>query len=316
MPDGEVLKPRRTRRIPPVIDRGGNEEKAVDYYDRNGNLHKETTGQDVFLKLLYGELGRKTILPLLIGPTVSDLGGRFLNTRLSALLIPGFVRRNHIDLGEYMRQEFSSYNDFFTREIRPEFRPLCPEPDALISPCDGRLTICPIGENTLFSIKNSSYTISSLLKNPKLAARYTGGEALIFRLTVDNYHHYCWPADGYKSRNIRIPGVLHTVNPVAVESTTVYHENSREYCVLRTDRFGTIVMMEVGAMIVGKISNLEKSAGYVKRGNEKGCFEFGGSTVILLLEKNRVHLMEDLRQNSLNGFETKVKMGEKIGEQI
>lgn len=89
---------------------------------------------------------------------------------------------------------------------------------------------------------------------------------------MDDYHRYSYPADGEKSENIRISGILHTVNPIAVESVPVYHENTREYCLLKTERFGTLIQMEVGAMMVGRICNYHGPR-YVKKGSEKGRFE-------------------------------------------
>lgn len=80
---------------------------------------------------------------------------------------------------------------------------------------------------------------------------------MILRLTVDDYHHYCYVADGEKSPDVKIPGVFHTVNPAANDVCQIYHENTREYCLLKTEQFGTIAMMEVGAMMVGKITNLK-----------------------------------------------------------
>ena len=113
-----------------------------------------------------------------------------------------------------------------------------------------------------------------------------------------------------KSRARKIPGVFHTVNPAANEVYPIYHENTREYCLLKTEQFGTITMMEVGAMMVGKITNLEENPCEVKRGEEKGYFEFGGSTIVLLLQHGKVRIDEDLLDNTENGYETIVRMGE------
>ena len=158
------------------------------------------------------------------------------------------------------------------------------------------------------------YTLERLLKNKKLAERYLGGYAVILRLTVDDYHHYCYVADGEKSPDVKIPGVFHTVNPAANDVCQIYHENTREYCLLKTEQFGTIAMMEVGAMMVGKITNLKPGACEVKKGEEKGYFEFGGSTIVLLLQHGKVRMDSDLIENSENGYETIVRMGERIGK--
>ena len=112
---------------------------------------------------------------------------------------------------------------------------------------------------------------------------------------------------------MRIPGVLHTVRPVATGTVPVYAENAREYSLLKTENFGVVLMMEVGAMLVGRIVNLHGEA-EVRKGQEKGYFEFGGSTVILVFEKDKVTLAEDILKNNEDGFETAVKMGEVIGK--
>ena len=111
-----------------------------------------------------------------------------------------------------------------------------------------------------------------------------------------------------------VPGVFHTVNPAANDVYPIYKENAREYTLLKTKQFGTILMMEVGAMMVGKITNLHKNPATVKKGQEKGNFEFGGSTIILLIQPGKVRIDYDLIENTEEGYETIVKMGERIGE--
>ena len=181
-----------------------------------------------------------------------------------------------------------------------------------ISPADSKLTVLPITENARFTLKHTDYSVSSLLKNSELARAYHGGYAFIFRLTVDDYHRYCYVDDGIKEENIHIPGNFHTVNPIANNYYPIYKENTREYSILHSNHFGDIVMMEVGALLVGKIVNLHEKA-EVKRGQEKGYFQFGGSTVVLLTKANMVNVDKDILENSKDGIETIVKFGEKIG---
>ena len=286
----------------------------MKYIDRKGNITIEENGQDKFLRHLYNDWGGRLCLKIIIQPFVTRLGGWFLNTRLSARMIPGFVERNHIDLSSCTRQEFASYNDFFTRRLKEGQRPVAADDSVLVSPCDGKVTVSRIGSDSRFYIKDTLYTLERLLKNKKLAKRYLGGYAVILRLTVDDYHHYCYVADGEKSPDVKIPGVFHTVNPAANDVCQIYHENTRKYCLLKTEQFGTIAMMEVGAMMVGKITNLKPGPGEVKKGEEKGYFEFGGSTIVLLLQHGKVRLDSDLIENSENGYETIVRMGERIGK--
>ena len=279
---------------------------------RDGRLTEGSSGQDRILSLLYGNVFGRLLLKPLTAPWLSRLAGWFLSTRVSKVFIRPFIKRNRIDMSQFEPVEYASYNDFFSRRIRPEARPVDMDPGHLISPADSKLTALPITESGRFTLKHTRYTVGSLLKNPSLAAEYVGGWALIFRLTVDDYHRYCYAFDAEKGENIRIPGKLHTVNPIANDFFPIYKENTREYTILRTREFGEVIAMEVGALLVGKIVNHHGIAS-VKRGQEKGYFQFGGSTVVLLLKRDTAVLDDDILENSKNGIETVVKFGEKIG---
>ena len=282
------------------------------YIDRLGNISEKDSFQDKFLKALYTNLVGRALIQLLVNPVVSKIGGRFLSSSVSKILIKPFVKSNNIDLSKYEKQEFDSYNDFFIRKIKENQRIINMDRKVLISPCDSKLSVYKIDENSHFYIKNTLYSTKSLLRDAKLANRFQGGYAMIFRLTVDDYHRYCYIDDGVKTNNKFIQGVLHTVNPIANDILPIYKENSRAYSILLSANFGHVLMMEVGALMVGKIVNYHQSRN-VKKGQEKGRFEFGGSTVILLFEKDKIIVDQDLLNNIQNEYETVVKMGEKIG---
>ena len=146
----------------------------------------------------------------------------------------------------------------------------------------------------------------------ELAKKFEGGYCFVFRLCVEDYHRYFYFDDGMKSENTFIRGRLHTVQPAALGSRRVFTENCREYTVIETAHFGLAVQCEVGAMMVGRIVNY-KGAGEVKRGEEKGKFEFGGSTIIVLTQKGAVLPDEEFLKNTAEEKETKVKCGERIG---
>ena len=286
----------------------------MKYIDRMGNVTVEENDQDKLLRHLYNDRGGRLCLRVLVSPWISKMAGRLLNTGFSARFVGDFVEKNRIDLSICEKQKFSSWNDFFTRRLRQGERSVDEREKVLVSPCDGKLSVYRIDKNSRFWIKDTEYTVEQLLRNKSLAERYLGGYALVFRLTVDDYHHFCYPADGKKSDNVVVPGIFHTVNPVANEVYPIYRENAREYTLLKTEKFGTVLMMEVGAMMVGKITNVEKKSVSVKKGQEKGWFEFGGSTIILLLQHGKVRLDYDLIENTENGYETVVRMGERISE--
>ena len=240
------------------------------------------------LEFLYNTVPGRFLLKPLTGPRLSRICGHFLDSELSSFLIQPFVKQNAIQLSDYETTDIKSFNDFFSRKIKQGKRPIDMEENHLIAPCDGLLSVWKIKENTVFPVKQSHYTISSLLHSKKLAQRYHGGYCLVYRLCVNHYHRYCYVDSGQKSRNFFIPGRLHTVRPV---------------------------QMEVGAMLVGRIVNHEEKGSTI-RGKEKGYFQYGGSTIIVLIEPEQVQIREDILQSSALTKEVPVKMGEVIGHAL
>lgn len=284
----------------------------MKYKDRDGRIRIKTTNQDKLLRAIYQNTAARLLMRPLLCPSVSRAAGRLLDAWPSAFLISSFVRKQGIRLCEYEPKRYRSYNDFFTRRIRPACRPIDAAVEHLISPCDGKLSVFPIRSGSVFTVKQTAYTVGSLLQDEALGEQFEGGVCVLLRLTVDDYHRYCYIDDGYQGENHWISGCLHTVNPAAVEQVPVYKENSRCYCVMETKRFGSVVQVEVGAMMVGRIQNPQECCAIV-RGQEKGYFAFGGSSVLLLFEKGRVRLDADLWENTKRGYETVVKQGSRIG---
>lgn len=257
--------------------------------------------------------GRVLLKPLVCKP-VSQICGEFLDTKASKILIKPFQRRFRIETEEYDLSDIQSFNDFFCRPLKPGKRKISFDPHTLIAPCDALLTAVPIHDGSVFPVKQSQFELEQLLRFEKLAEEFKGGICLIFRLWVNHYHRYCYVDSGKKEHDIFIPGVLHTVQPVALRNRPVFVENCRSITVLDTKSFGRIIQAEVGAMLVGRIVNNQPEAGTVMRGDEKGHFAYGGSTILVLLKKDAAVLREDILRASKNGMETPVKMGEGIGQ--
>jgi len=269
-------------------------------------------GQTRLTRFLYDTVPGRMLLRPLVQPCVSRTLGRCLDASWSKGLIRPFVRQNSIDLGDFPSREYTSFNDFFTRQVLPERRPVDPDPRHLIAPCDGWLTLCPIRPGSQFTVKGVPYTVEELLQDNVLAQNYRGGTLLLFRLTVADLHRYIWCSDGIPGIPHRIPGVLHTVHPIAAAARPIYRQNTREYVCLSTEAFGNILVMEVGALLVGRIQN-HPYGGSVKRGEEKGMFLYGGSTIIMLLEADRVTFNLPLRENTSRQIETQIRLGACIG---
>ena len=268
--------------------------------------------ESLVIRFLYHTFLGRLILKLLTMRFISKFVGFFLNTRLSKLFIKPFVKKNKICLEEYY-PNYTNFNSFFSRKVREEFRPIASSFNDLISPCDGYLSAYKIQDGLVLPVKHSYYSIASLLKNEELVSKYRQGVCLVLRLSVEHYHRYCYLDDGYKEKNVFISGKLHTVRPIALERYPVFTENAREYTVLYTKHFGEVIQVEVGALFVGKIKNFHEAYTFFK-GEEKGTFLFGGSTIILLFEKDKVDFPNTYFENTKRGIEIPIKMGEKIGE--
>ncbi|EOS21227.1 phosphatidylserine decarboxylase [Lachnospiraceae bacterium 3-1] len=270
---------------------------------------KVTKKETLTVRFLYQTFPGRIILKVLTRPFLSRAARRLLNSRMSRWLVPLFIKKHNIDMKRY-EKKYRCFNDFFTRRRCMEEIDITPE--HLISPCDGYLSVYPVSEEQIYQIKHVEYRLEELLKSRKLAKQFSGGICLVFRLTPQDYHRYCYVSDGIVARTRVIPGRLHCVRPIACETFPVFAENSREYTEIHTQKFGTIIQMEIGAMLVGKIHNYPRD-GKVFQGEEKGYFEFGGSTILLLLEKDRLEVEEEILENSEKGLETRICLGEVVG---
>ncbi len=280
--------------------------------DRNGNIISSDEKQDGFLSFLYNNFFGRLITKILCRRFISELGRIYMNSSLSKPRIAKLIKANNIDMNDYEQKEFSSFNEFFIRKIAQGKRTINFEDKAVISPADSKLTVYDINEDSFYNIKGCSYSIKTLLNDDELAKEFLGGKCFVYRLTVDNYHRYCYPDNGKVVLNKFIKGVYHTVNPIALVKYDVYGKNCRELTVLDTENFGRVAFVEVGAMMVGKINNHKVSE--FKRGEEKGYFSFGGSTIVVLYKKDTVKVDKDIAENSSKDIETTVLYGEAVGE--
>lgn len=282
---------------------------------RTGEPVKESVGQQRFLSYLYRRLLGRVLLRLLRARWVSVCGGWLMDSRLSAPLARKAVRNRSVDFSGVSlpqgERTFRSFNAMFTRKRDAAAFPFCTQKNVFCAPADSRLTVLPLQDGTVFSVKQAPYTVAQLLGDVVEAAGFDGGHAFVFRLSVEDYHRYAYPDDGKVLSHRKLRGTLHTVNPVALETVPVFHRNTREVTLLQTAHFGRLAYVEVGAMLVGRIVNGGQTT--FCRGDEKGYFAYGGSTVVLLTEKGQVQPDADLLQNSADGVETYVRAGTQVG---
>ena len=261
---------------------------------------------------LYDTTVGRVLLKIMTTRVISKIVGAYMNSGLSKHRINRFVKTNSINMEEYEDINYPNFNQFFSRKIKEGKRPISDNKDVLVSVADSKVLRYKITPKLTVNIKNGTYTIEELLKDKELAKEYIGGECLVFRLCVDDYHRYIYIDDGEVLKTKKINGVLHTVSPISDGKYKVYSQNSREWTLIKTKNFGNVIQMEVGAMCVGRIKNFSDKE--VTRGQEKGYFEFGGSTIIVFIKKDEVRIDQDIIDNSFVGIETVVKQGEQVGE--
>ncbi len=297
----------------------------IQYVDRKtGKIEEETVYGHRALSLIYGDswssrLFSFFLLPLISRvPLFSKFYGFLQKRRSSQKKIAPFIRTYRIDTSEFQETSFSSFNDFFIRKLKPEKRPIIQDPLHAALPADGRyLVYQDLSKVERFYVKGQVFDLASFLQNGAYARRYLDGSMLIARLCPTDYHRFHFPADGTPGKAKMILGNFQSVNPIALrKNLSILWTNKRMMTEFNTDKFGKILYVEVGATCVGTILQTYKEEVFVRKGDEKGYFSFGGSCLVILFEKGRIAFDEDLIANSQKGLETKANFGESLGRRL
>jgi phosphatidylserine decarboxylase len=291
------------------------ETVPVQFVDReSGSIKTEKVAGEKWLVWLYNNpVGEATLWALAKRKAVSSFYGELMDRPASAEKIGPFVEEFNIDMSEAKKQNFNSFNDFFTRELKASARTIDTVSTVAVSPADGKILAYADISTANFIVKGYRFDVPSFLSDEKLAKKYSDGSLVIIRLAPNDYHRFHFPVNGKITSTEEVYGDYYSVNPIALrEMVEIFCLNKRAYSVIDSPVFGQVVMAEVGATMVGSIVQTF-SDDTVLKGAEKGYFKFGGSTVVLLFEKDKIILDEDLLENTLKGLETSVLMGERIG---
>ncbi len=293
-------------------------DEPIRFRDREtGELRTEVVAGEKALRFLHvNPKGRKLTDLVLRHLTPNLLYGLYQRSARSRKAIPSFVASLGIDASEADRPlaEYRSLDDFFTRRLKAGARPIDPAPGHLVSPADGRVLVYPRIEKGRMTVKGAKVTLSELLGDAGRAKHYEGGSAVVVRLAPPDYHRFHFPESGDATEAEKIGWHLYSVNPIALKAGAPSFKNKRQVTVIATKRFGDLLMLEIGALGVGKIVQTFR-AGPVTRGMEKGYFRFGGSTVMLVAPPDRVRWDDDLVEASRGELETLVKMGTRIARE-
>lgn len=285
------------------------------YFDKTEKriLEEAVPGKGI-LKWLYNSYAGKISLELLIKRKfLSALAGWYMDKKISARKIKKFINQYNLDMSAYQIPEtgFETFNEFFYRKIKSSERPTG---NGIISPADGKiLGFQNINELNSFFVKGCEFSLESFLQNKQLAEKYKDGSMFIVRLAPTDYHRFHFPASGIVSQTDLIKGKYYSVSPLALKnSLEIFCQNIRTFSTLKTKHYGDVLISEVGATMVGSVVQTYKSHKQVEKGAEKGYFAFGGSTVVLIFEKGKIKINDEIIRCTKNGWETKINMGETI----
>lgn len=266
---------------------------------------------------------------------LSRAAGQLAATRNPAIKNPfvrWFVQRYKVDMAEALVEDptaYASFNDFFTRELKPGARPLDPAADAVLCPADGAISqIGAIRDGRVFQAKGQAFSVEELLGgDQETAAGFAQGQFVTVYLSPRDYHRVHMPLAGTLNRMVHVPGDLFSVNTVTAEEVPrLFARNERVVCHFNT-AFGPMVVVLVGAMIVASIETVwaglvtpqrrcvrtfeygRSQSIHLEKGQEMGRFLLG-STAIVLFPQGVVGWAEEL------GALSQVRMGQRIGRLV
>ncbi|MFL0195043.1 phosphatidylserine decarboxylase [Clostridium sp. WILCCON 0269] len=291
----------------------------IKYFNRKTKQYEiEQIAAGNYLKWTYSSPVGMKFLELIIKKKIfSKLYGYFCNSKFSKRKIYPFIQNFNINMNDYEKNynKFKCFNDFFSRTLKDNARSIDMDEKILVSPGDGRLQVYEnIDLDELVQIKGYTYSLYNLICNMEIAKKFDKGTCLILRLCPTDYHRFHFIDHGVCDVTSKIKGDYYSVNPIALKNIPhIFCKNKREWSIFHSKNFGDLLYIEVGATCVGTIVQTYFPGKNISKGDEKGYFKFGGSTVILFFQQNKVKIHKDLLEQSSIGYETKVLMGEGIG---
>lgn len=294
------------------------EEDGIIFYNRyTGQTEREKVMGERALRWIYGTSTGKLALHLLIKrAAVSKVMGWMKDRPSSARNLPQFVQEYGINMEEAERavEEYTSFNDFFTRTLKSGARPVCGE-GLVALPADGRHSGWQdAAEMCGAFVKGQSFDLPALLGSAELARKYAHGTVVLSRLCPVDYHRFHFVASGTPGAAVRIPGPLASVSPYCLRRRISWlWTNKRELTVIHSDALGDVLSLAVGATGVGAITQTYAPGQHVDKAQEQGYFAFGGSTVMTFFEPGRIQLAEDIASHSAEYVETYARQGDVMG---
>lgn len=293
----------------------------IKFYNRvTQQVESEKVYGDKLVEWLYQSESGKIISKIACKAPLSRLYGTFQDLRLSQKKITPFIKNFKIQMQDYLPEEgrnnespYSSFNKFFIRRFKPGIREFVKNENEMAAFSEARyFGYGSVRDDDRVPVKGRYLKPKELLSNVSWETTFHDGPLLLARLCPVDYHRFHYPDDGVILDDYRVPGVLHSVNPLALKAKQdILITNERHVTIIETKNFGKLAFIEVGAICVGKIvqSNPLIKGKSFKRGDEKGYFLFGGSTVIVIGEKNKWNPSQDILDYTKKGLETYIHLG-------
>ena len=302
----------------------------IQVFNRYENkIEIEKVYGDGMIKFAYGNPIGRMLGPVIASKMFSQLYGKSQDSLKSAQKVPPFLKQFNIQIDQFKKGSFKenpietsyrSFNEFFIREFQEGQRAFVPNDHKMGAFAEARY----FGHESMtddlsIPVKGSMLRAVDLIGDGggdhKLAEEFIGGPLMIARLCPVDYHRYHYPDDGKTLKSFSVPGDLHSVNPLALKyRQDIFIKNEKRVSILNTEHFGKLAYIEVGATCVGKIVQSFDESQPFRKGDEKGYFFFGGSTVVLCGEKGRWQPSEDMLANTKKGLETYIQLGDVVAE--
>ncbi len=292
----------------------------IQVFDRQKNMFFiEKVYGNKFIRFLYNTFIGKILATIITKKVFSKIYGALQNTRLSRRKIAAFIKNYEIDMEQFEvpKDGFKNFNQFFIRALKNKARIFIEDQNIMPAFAEGRyLGFKEIKDEQIFPVKGKFLDFNLLVSNSKWLNTFKDGPLLIARLCPVDYHRFHFPDDAEILDQYEVLGNLHSVNPVALKAKEdIFITNERHITILKTKNFGILAYIEVGATCVGKIIQSPYNK-VVKRGEEKGYFLFGGSTVIVIGQKGAWTPDKTILEMTDKKIETYVCLGDRVGERF
>jgi phosphatidylserine decarboxylase len=300
----------------------------IKYFNRmTGQTEVEKVYGDKFIKFLYTSVAGQKIGTLFTNKYFSKTYGAFQDLPSSSRKVRPFIEKFNINIADYEpgtrpaldpRDSYRTFNEFFIRRFKLGKRSFVTDPHCMPAFAEARYVgFDAINDEKFYPVKGNYLKAKDLIGNDQVSKIFEGGPLLIARLCPVDYHRYHYPDSGKVLDHFRVPGAYDSVNPFALRyKNQIFIKNERYVSILQTENFGRLAYIEVGAICVGKIVQSHRWNKPFMRGEEKGYFLFGGSTVVLLGEKGAWKPSSDISSNTANGIETYLHLGAEVATKV